>query len=235
MSKPIIHRCKQGTEEWLRLRAGIPTASELDAIISPEWEPRKGQGVQTYLCKKLAERWTELPLQTFSGGSMQQGSLKEEEALSWYEFTAGEEIDRVGFVTTANGKFGCSPDGLIGVGGIECKSPEAHTHCGYLLKGDLPKDYAAQVHGSMYATGAPWWKFLSYSRNFPSLLLTVNRDEEIISKIHAAVEAFGVRLDAGYETMVKLNGGKPKPLPVVEIRTAPSVNPEDIENYLRGN
>jgi hypothetical protein len=31
-----IHNCTQGTEEWRKLRAGIPTASEFHKIITPK-------------------------------------------------------------------------------------------------------------------------------------------------------------------------------------------------------
>ena len=33
----IIHQCQQGSEEWLQLRLGIPTASEFSNIIQPEF------------------------------------------------------------------------------------------------------------------------------------------------------------------------------------------------------
>jgi len=209
-SKCIIHHVEQGTKEWLQVRAGIPTASEFDAIITPLWKPRTGDGVDTYLAKKLAERWTGYPLVTFSGGAMDQGKLKEEEAIPQYAFINDVEIDRVGFVTTADGKIGCSPDGLIGEdGGIEFKAPEPHTHVGYLMRGTLPKDYAAQVHGAMLVTDRPWWRFVSYCRGFPTFDMLVERDEEIISKMREAIDAFNVRLDEAFEKLTKLDQETP--------------------------
>ena len=52
-----VHDVSQGSLEWLQLRAGVPTASEFDSLVSPTWEIRKGDMPRTYLHKKLAEWW----------------------------------------------------------------------------------------------------------------------------------------------------------------------------------
>ena len=72
------HDVTQGTAEWLAVRAGIPTASELDQLISPTGRLRTGDMPNAYLCRKLAERWTGYPLQSYSGGAMEQGSILED-------------------------------------------------------------------------------------------------------------------------------------------------------------
>ena len=43
------------------------------------------------------------------------------------------------------------------------------------------------------------WVFLSYHRDFPPLILTIERDEEIMSKIADAVDKFHAELDAAKE------------------------------------
>jgi len=206
----IFYDMAQHSPEWFEVRAGIPTASEFDSIITPLWKPRTGDGVDTYLARKLAERWLGRPITAFSGGSMEQGTIKEEEASPAYQFLTGEQIKYIGFVTTADKKIGCSPDGLLDGGGIEIKCPEAHTHCRYLLNGGLPKDYAAQVHGSMLVTGAGWWRFMSYCRGFPPLILTVDREETIIASLREAIDSFNEKLDVAYARIVELNGGENK-------------------------
>ncbi len=52
----ILHTVQQRTEKWAKLRAGIVTASEIDAIVTLEFKLRDGAMLQTYLNKKLAER-----------------------------------------------------------------------------------------------------------------------------------------------------------------------------------
>lgn len=220
-----IINCEQNSLEWMIARAGVVTASEMDALISPLWKIRTGDGVQTYLAQKLAEQWIGGPLPSIQGTfDMEQGKILEEEARPFYTLTTGEEVTPVGFITSDDGKFGCSPDGLIGeTSGIEIKCPKMETHIRYLLDGELPKQYAAQVHFSMFVTGRSSWRFMSYRRNFPPLIITIKRDDEIAETIAEALAGFFDQLEAAMDKLVKLNGGLPnqrhrglKPLPVRE-------------------
>ena len=109
-----IHEAAQGTQAWLEARAGIPTASEFDALITPLWKIRTGEGVTSYIARKLAEKWGG-PLPSFGGSgqiswAMEQGQILETEVIPWYEYETGEQIQRVGFITTDDEKAGCSPD-----------------------------------------------------------------------------------------------------------------------------
>ncbi len=200
---------KQNTDEWLRARAGIPTASEFDNLITPEWKNRTGGMPETYLYRKLCEKVMGMPLQ--SGGAAagsfhtDQGSIMENEALPWFMFEHDMQVDRVGFVTTDDGRVGCSPDGLIGEdGGIEAKCPAPDTHLKYLLHGEVPKQYLAQVHGSMFVTGRAWWYFLSYSRQFPPFVLKVQRDEKIVAALKDTLGRFFEVFDDAYDQIMVL-------------------------------
>jgi len=202
----IIHPEKQGSTEWLWRRAGIPTASEFDNIVTPEFAPRKGQVRESYLARKLAEKKMGIPLGG-GGGSFatEQGSMLEGEAIPWYDFTFGTAIQRVGLCTTDDGRLGCSPDGLIGEdGGIEIKCPEQHTHVRCLLDGGVPKEYLAQVHGAMLVTGRAWWIFLSYSRQFPALIVRVDRDPEIQGLLRSALMKFLADFDEMLERLTEI-------------------------------
>lgn len=210
-----IHPAPQGTLEWLCARAGIPTASEFDNIISPTFEIRKGETPKTYLAKKVAEAWTGTPAIGFNSIDMDFGQILEQEALPFYTLETGREVKRVGLLLTDDGQIGCSPDGLFDDGtGIEVKCPEAHTHVRYLLDGTLPKDYAAQVHGAMHVTGAPRWTFMSYRRSFPALILTIERDDAIQEVIGEALDLFLAHMKLAMDRLTELNGGPPKRAPV---------------------
>lgn len=220
---------EQRSVEWMLARAGIPTASEFDALVTPDFKIRTGDMPKTYLAKKLAEVWQGGPLVGFNVFDMQQGVILEEEAIPWYELEFETKVEQVGFITTDDGRIGCSPDGLIGEeGGIEIKCPAVQTHCGYLLSGGLPKDYAAQVHGSMFVTGRPWWKFLSYCRHFPPLIVTVERDEKIQAVLAEALAKFLSQLDAGMERLTTLNGGPPQRKAFRPITQPPVDQPADL-------
>lgn len=227
----IIHReFEQQSLEWMLARSAIPTASEFDCLLTPEFAIRKGEMPKSYLAKKLAEKWQGGPLASFNAFDMEQGSILENEAIPWYELETGTTVERVGFITTDDGRVGCSPDGLLGnASGIEVKCPAAHTQTAYLIAGVLPKDYAAQVHGSIYVTGLTTWRFLSYRRHFPPLLLTVERDDKIILAIREALETFLGQFDNGWNRLCEINNGPPVRTAVTQ---APKPTPREVEDYL---
>jgi hypothetical protein len=203
---PIV----QNTIWWEMARAGLPTASEFGNLITPLFKPRTGEMVESYFAMKLSERWTGTPTPGKKTPEMEFGSILEEKAKPHYTFMFNEEIIPCGFATTDDGRIGCSPDGLIGdKGGIELKCPEAKTHTKYLMAGKLPDDYVLQVYGSMFVTGRAWWKFMSYRRNFPAYVTTIERDEKINAVIEDTILAFCERLDAGFKRLCEMNGGPP--------------------------
>jgi hypothetical protein len=137
--------------------------------------------------------------------------MLEEEALPWLELELETAIDRVGFVTRDDGRVGCSPDGLVrNHFGVEIKCPQPTQHVKNLLNGAVPGEYLAQIYGGMYVTGLEEWKFLSYRRGFPKLLVTVKRDEEIMDRIHEALFNFLAEFDRAMKCIIDMNGGPPK-------------------------
>lgn len=222
----IIHDVEQGSLEWLALRAGIPTASEFDALLTPEFKIRTGEGLKTYLAKKVAEAWQGGPLESFDSFAMEQGAILESESRNWFELEYDTAIQKVGFITTQDKRAGCSPDGLLDADcGLELKCPAIHTHVRYLLNGTLPKEYAAQVHGSMFVTGFTKWKFVSYQRHCPKFVLTIERDETIQERIAAALERFHDAFDKAMERLTAINGGPPRRLTRPEYTPKPQPNP----------
>lgn len=200
-----IHNVEQGSGPWLALRLSLPTASEFDQLITPMWKIKTGEAPKSYLYQKICEKFMGAFADGGSSFAMGQGSIMEHEALPWFSFAHEMNVQRVGFCTTDDGRIGCSPDGLIGEdGGIEIKCPSPQTHLRYWVEGVLPKEHAAQVHGSMYVTGRKWWYFLSYSRQFPALLVRIERDEEIQSKINEALSTFISEYDELYSRLKKI-------------------------------
>jgi hypothetical protein len=197
-----IYTCAQGEQEWLTARVGKVTASEADQLLTPEFEIRKGEMPKTYLARKLAEHVLGRPLEGFSSFETEQGQILELEARSWFNFEFDHKVRQVGFIEYDDGRCGCSPDALLDDdGGLELKAPQPTNHVRYLLDGTLPKDYAVQVHFSLYVTGRPWWSFVSYRRKFRPFVLRVERDEKIIAKIGECLSAFYERFDAALQKL----------------------------------
>ena len=208
-----IHNCVQGEAEWLALRIGRVTASELDQLVTPLLTERKGDMPFTYLCRKVAEayRGKPLPEEQFYSFDTEQGQMLEDEARKFFCFTYDHErITQPGFCEHDNGYFGCSPDALIGDdNGLEIKCPKSKTHVRYLMEGKLPQEYAPQVHGSLYATGRSQWTFFSYARGFPPFCLTVERNEEYMEKINEAVTNFHSKLTDALTRLREMAEAKP--------------------------
>jgi len=215
--------CEQGDLNWMKKHIGLPTASGLDQLLDTKFALRTGEMPKTYLYKKLAEAYHGKPLLDLDGRgsstigwSAEQGMILEEEARPAFSFETGKTLKKVGFITTDDGLFGCSPDGLIidnkgkPLSGIEIKSPAPHTHVKYLIGGVLPNDYLAQVHGSMFATGFKSWTFFSYRRSFPPFIIEVGRDEEIIAKIKLAIDKFHADFNEAKKKLMSIDVGELK-------------------------
>jgi len=212
-----IHRdISQGSLEWMLLRSGKVTASEMDALISPLGKIRDGDGVETYLCQKLVELWTGGPLPQLQGiFDVEQGQLLEERARPAFTIHTGLEVTTAAFIETDDGRAGCSPDAMVGeTAGVEIKCPTMPKHVAYLRAGRLPKDYVAQVQGSLFVTGFTTWHFFSYNRAFPPLHLVIERDEKFQTALEVAVEDFIGALEFGMNRLEELNGGPPRRSPV---------------------
>jgi len=193
----IVHECRQGSDEWHRLRLGIPTASGFARLVTPKTGKASAQAFG-YLCECFAEYGIGGPLDESSSLWMDRGRDLEERAIAWYEFDRGCDVRRVGFVTDDGATVGCSPDGLVGDdGGLEIKVPAAKTHVSYLLRpSTLPNAYRMQIQGGLWICGRQWWDIVSYNPAMPAVVVRVERDEELIDKLADATEAFAVELDA---------------------------------------
>src|SRR5437879_13785053 len=103
-----IITCEQNSEEWLRARAGIPTASQFATVLA------KGEGKtrRTYMLKLAGEIITGEPMENFTNEHTERGHEQEPEARDLYAFQTGEGLYRVAFIR--DGRKGASPDCLIG-------------------------------------------------------------------------------------------------------------------------
>ncbi len=191
----IILDVEQGSEEWLKARCGIPTASNFDKIVTTKGEPSKQ--AKKYMNQLAGEKITGVPAENFKSAYMERGKEVEEEARNFYNLVADAEIQCVGLVYGDDTKsYSCSPDGLLGVdGGFEVKCPAIFTHVEYLLKGVLPLDYFQQVQGNLFVTGRKWWDFFSYYPGLKPLKIRVYRNEAFIVALKHELDLFCLELN----------------------------------------
>lgn len=189
----------QGSEEWFRLRLGVPTASNFKAIMARSEEAR----MRTKLLRRMAgEIITGKLAESFKDDAMQRGNDMEAEARKQFAFAPNLEVERVGFVrrTLANGRFvGCSPDSLFtrtdkrGVirGVLEIKTMIPELMIEMSDTGRFPTEHRAQCYGSLWVTGLEVCELRIFYSGMPyTLEFEMEREENFIREIAEAVEVF---------------------------------------------
>lgn len=199
----IVHRVAQNTPEWLELRRGIPTASEFKRIITPLGKFSQSSTMRNYAIKLATELLLNRSLDSIESLEwVAHGKDHEADAAKFYDFAYDVVSEPVGFITTDDGRFGASPDRLVGEDGLlEIKCPAPATHVGYLVNGfDL--DYKPQVQGQLLVSGRAWCDWMSYSYEMPQVVIRVERDEDYIAKLQEALVGFCVMKDALLEEVM---------------------------------
>lgn len=186
-----IITCDQGSDEWHQARAGCVTASMFVVARSRlKSGPNKGkftEAAKDYAFRLAIERISGTPLdEGFSTWQMKRGNELEPTARAIHEEVTGLLVDRAGFVTTDDGLFGASADGLIGdKGGSEYKCLVSPERLRDVLLDDDISDFTDQVQGCMWITGREWWHFGLYCPALASIgkdffLREVARDDDYI-------------------------------------------------------
>jgi hypothetical protein len=186
--------CEQGSPEWHAARCGIPTASNFDKLVTSTGAPSKQ--AQGYLYALAAERITGRAVELQPSAAMEEGSRREEESRMVYSMIREVEVVQVGFCVDDSGRWGCSPDGLVGSEGLaEFKNPLGKTAVEYLVGGKLPTEYLLQVQGQLLVTCREWCDFVSYFPGLPTLVVRVPRDPALILALEKALDGFCKELD----------------------------------------
>ena len=171
----IIIDCIQGSEEWFKARAGIPTASNFDKIITMKGEPSKQR--TKYMYQLAGESILGTKEETYQNAAMQRGIELEDEARLLYEISQGVKVEEVGFCLDV--QYGASPDGMVEDDGlVEIKCPSLAVHVEYVVKNELPSTYYQQVMGQLLVTGRKWCDFVSYYPGMKPFIKRVKRDSD---------------------------------------------------------
>lgn len=192
----IILNHEQGTEEWLDAKMGKPSGTGFNKIIQPDNMIISKQR-EAYLYDLCEERF-EVKKDFYKSRYMERGSGMEPEARNYYAFLRDIEPQQVGFCTDDDGRYGVSPDFLIGDdGGCEVKCPKLITHRKYAKAETLPNEYKLQVLGALLVTGRDWWDFMSYFPGTKPYIFRVCAEDyrEDINTLRIAVELFCDDLD----------------------------------------
>ncbi|CAB4152840.1 phage_rel_nuc, putative phage-type endonuclease [uncultured Caudovirales phage] len=196
---------EQRTEEWFRARLGVPTASNAKHIIAKLKNGKAAQAREDYLMRLLFERVTGQNYPGFTNTAMQHGIDNEAAAREEYEWVTGSVVEETGFLKHEEVDFGASPDGLVGVEGVDglglieikCPySPDVHLHT--ILEDKVPVEHLPQIQTQLWVTGRQWCDFVSYDPrhkgNTNIFIKRVQRNEEFIKNFKLELADFIIEL-----------------------------------------
>ena len=187
-----IHRgIEQGSQEWLDLRLGLITCSEIKTIRAD------GVGAQTYINGLAYERITGEPSAVFAGNEWtNRGHELEPIARDLYQQKTGNEVEEVSFIKNLG--FGYSPDGLIGLdGAMEIKVKQPQVQISILRSGEIPKEHLDQLDGGLLCSDRNWIDFVAYCPNLPTFIKRVYAEERKaqLEKLNTLIEKYNKQID----------------------------------------
>lgn len=196
-----ISHCEQNSEEWFRLRMGIPTASCFGTIYAGANGKGRG-GDEKYMNRLVAETILGKPLPSYTSPDTERGKVEEAELRADYCMLYATDVERVGFIR--NGSKGGSPDALIGANGLlEIKSQRpdllVQTHC----DGEFPQEHVAQTQGLLWIAEREWVDLFVGSPGMRPFIKRAYRDDGYIAKLAKAVDIFNEKLAQRLEFMRK--------------------------------
>lgn len=191
---------EQGSLEWMQLRCGIITASEMKRVVSLTDKPTKAdkKKVKVHLYELLAQRLNSYVEPQYVGDAMLRGHEDEIYACIAYEKNIAP-IEKCGFITNDEWGFtiGYSPDGLVGDDGlIECKSRIQKYQTETIITQEVPEEYVLQLQTGLLVSGRKWIDFISYSGGMPMFVKRVLPDLEMQEIIIRQCKEFEADLQA---------------------------------------
>jgi hypothetical protein len=203
---------EQRSESWFAARCGKLTGS-CAADVFAKIKTGEAAARRDLRMRLVVERLTG---QTQDGDGfvskdMQRGTDLEPQAFAAYEAETGTMVTRAGFLLHNELPIGCSPDGVIGdyEGILELKVPRSATHLRYLRSpGTLPAEHVAQVHHTLFVTGADYLHFCSFDPRFPPdlqvFLVKVTRESVDMKAYELAIRLFLSEVEAEYQSVMSL-------------------------------
>lgn len=204
----IHHNHAQGSPEWLAARKGCITGSRFKDAREKLAKGGPSKAQLQYAMDTARERVGGTVPPKFANAAMRTGTEQEPHARMHYEAITGNLVQEVGFITTDDGLFGLSPDGLIGDDGVlEVKTMvSSDTLFTAVADGDLSA-YIDQCNGYLWMLGRQWVDLVLWAPDLESIGLQmtihrITRDEAAIESLEADLLAFAGRVD-GYEAALR--------------------------------
>ena len=181
-----IYNSPQGSESWLKERAGHFTASKANELLMPV----SNLGYKDLIYQIAIEKITGIPIDiNYKSYDMIRGNELEPQAREQYQLETFDLVKEVGFMEL-NEFVGMSSDGLIGDDRqLEIKCKKYNTHC-RLLDGTelMPKKDFLQIQFQLFVSGRKLCVYYCYYPGIKSYVQKIKRDEKTISEIENKLE-----------------------------------------------
>ena len=186
----------QGTDEWLEIRRGILTASEMKNILTPTLKIASNDKERQHVYEIAAQRISGFVEPGYDGWNMQRGHEDELYARVIYDSQYGG-VKEMGFIVNRSLGFpvGYSPDFLVGDDGLaECKSRVQKYQIQTILSQEVPQEHIIQIQTGLWVSGREWCDYVSYCSGLPMCSIRVYPDPRIIAAIQVAAIEFEGRV-----------------------------------------
>ena len=191
------HDIEQGSDEWLAVRQGILTASEMLLILTPTMRTASNDKERAHLFEILGQRITGYTEPHYISDDMLRGHEDDRGAHPIRRTFRSSHRMRLRDQRRSRRGDRYSPDGLVGDDGlIECKSRRQKYQIETILADGVPAEYLLQCQTGLLVTGRKWLDFISYCGGMPMFVKRVWPCPEIQQAIIAAASAFEQRLAA---------------------------------------
>lgn len=211
MTIKLHQQVEQGSDEWLAMRCGLLTASEIKHILTPSLKVANNDKSRSHVYEILAQRITNHVEPSYISDDMLRGMEHEAVAVEYYAENFSP-VQQVGFITNNRWGYtiGYSPDGLVGDDGlIEIKSPRQKAHIKTLIEGKVPDEYMLQCQTGLLVSGREWIDFISFHAGLPMKPIRVFPDKTVHQAILGAVTEFEAQIKdhlTEYNKLIKRKG-----------------------------
>ena len=199
MSEPVYYNeIEQGTLEWMKIRCGVITASEVKHLLTTKGKCADNDKARGHIAEWAAQRITQHVEPQFMSDAMLRGHEDEIEARELYakHYLPASQTGFVIREIAPGVTLGASPDGLVLENGlIEIKSRCQKYQVQTIASNEIPAEYLPQIQSQLLVTGRKWCDFISYCGGLPMYVSRVYENSEMQEQIIEAVVSADERID----------------------------------------
>lgn len=204
----IVYTDPQDTGAWLEARRGVITGSRCRDARDKLKSGQPSKASTLYAMDTARERCGGRVLPTYANAAMRMGTEQEPLARAAYETETGRVAIEAGFITTDDGRFGVSVDGLVDTHGmVEIKTMvSSDTLFTAVVQRDLSA-YIDQINMALWLLGRKWCDLILWAPDLEAIgrhitIIRIDRDDNAIDALESDLLAFD-RVVEGYRKQLE--------------------------------